>query len=953
GNKIYNNSDEGIHIYNVDAYNNIISSNEVYENYDYNIYISNGASSNIVKDNNIHSSDSDGGIYVAHTTTTNNQIINNTVHDNIDEGIAIGIWSTLAGNNNSVINNTIFSNGLRGIFVNTDNTTVHGNNVYGNSNYGIYIYKVAGHVNVTNNYVYNGLNRGIESQESQNISVTNNYVFNNSLHGFFLYKTNNSLFRNNTLTDNFKSSYGGNVELFVFSFNIFEDNKIIGGSDFGLRTYINVNNNIIRNNLVANSSDDLLKFGDSSSGDCDNNTFINNTFESNGSFNFLATINYANNNEFIDNTFTGSGTHFYFGNDGNNTIFLNTTFDSLSWEVAGVHDVYVKWYLDIKVNTSDGDLENANVTLYNNTDVLEFSELTNASGWILRKNLTEYMYDGSTYTYYTNYTVNTTSPSESYGNNSREIDLTSSIVEYITLDSLNEAPIVSSAKITPTIAHTADNLAGYCNATDANLDNVTYYYEWYNDGILNNSGDSVLCASGHTNNGDGTCTVTLRPDSGGDLTEFPNVVPSGAHYLNVDESVADNDTTFVGSTVDVSGTPTLKVALKENSVISVSPNVDLFATYYIDSWTKTTRPSDSGQWTIADIDALQIGVNATTSLGASDVDLFNLPTSNIPANSIVNSVKIYERSRLNVRTTTNIRVTQVYVNVTYTPSIYYLPGVEINVNNLSNSLTTKGENWTFNCMAFDGIINASSWVNESIIIQNSLPEQVLLDLPENGNNTIDRTPGLSWNVPDDDDSDSLTYHLFVNDSAGGIIYNQTGVATNSYTFSSDLTLDDTYSWRVRANDSEGFGSWSSLWNFTVDSVVTISATTNSIAFGSLGPGVTSNTSTDSPPPFVLQNDGNSLINISVNASQLFDQAALGTDAYQFKVDNTTETGSFSWLTSIINWFNMPSGAVVAIDSLKYEDSTDSVEVDILATVPTDELAGSKSSTVYFEAAIAE
>jgi len=139
----------------------------------------------------------------------------------------------------------------------------------------------------------------------------------------------------------------------------------------------------------------------------------------------------------------------------------------------------------------------------------------------------------------------------------------------------------------------------------------------------------------------------------------------------------------------------------------------------------------------------------------------------------------------------------------------------------------------------------------------------------------------------------------------------------------------------------------------LNSVVTISATTNSISFGSLGPGVTDNTTDDSPAPFVIQNDGNSLVNISVNASQLFDQTLLDNDPYQFKIDNSTETGSFSWLTSLINWLDMPSAAVVAIDSLKYEDDTDTAEVDILVTIPSDELAGSKSSTVYFEAALAE
>ncbi|MBT7237841.1 hypothetical protein HN865_03210 [Candidatus Woesearchaeota archaeon] len=523
----------------------------------------------------------------------------------------------------------------------------------------------------------------------------------------------------------------------------------------------------------------------------------------------------------------------------------------------------------------------------------------------------------------------------------------------VTVD-VNYLPVVDNVNITPVSPYTADNLLGYCNASDSNSDNVTYYYEWYKDSVLNNSGSSAgTCADGHTDNEDGTCTVTLRPNSDGDLSDFPTPA-AGDHYINVDEASADDDTTFVASTKDAFGTPDVRVTIKENSIISYDTNMGITSSYGTDTYIRTTRPSDSSAWTIADIDALQIGMNVTFTLGTSETELYDLPASSIPTDASINEVVTYMRARTNTRSGINIRVTQVYAEVTYTPAPdYYLPSIEINVNNLSSSLTSKGENWTFNCMAFDGAVNASLWLNTSVIIQNSLPDPVSLSSPTEGEEITDRTPALSWGVPSDDDSDSLTYHVFVNDSAGGIILNQTGTGTNSYTFGSDLTLDDTYFWYVRANDSESFGNWSELWNFTLNSVVTISATTNSISFGSLGPGVTDNTTDDSPAPFVIQNDGNSLVNISVNASQLFDQTLLDNDPYQFKIDNSTETGSFSWLTSLINWLDMPSAAVVAIDSLKYEDDTDTAEVDILVTIPSDELAGSKSSTVYFEAALAE
>jgi len=219
-----------------------------------------------------------------------------------------------------------------------------------------------------------------------------------------------------------------------------------------------------------------------------------------------------------------------------------------------------------------------------------------------------------------------------------------------------------------------------------------------------------ICGAGHTDGGEGNCTVTLRPDSAGDLTQFPTAIPDVAHYLNVNESSADDESGFVASTADVSGTPEIGITLKENSVIDSNP-VAVYSFYNTESRADGIKPSDSSAWTIADIDALQIGMNATLSGGVgSDTDLYNLPASNIPAGSTIKRVTTYLRSRTNPKATTNIRVTQVYAEVIYTPAfvnnVLYTDYVNLSVNNetvppaissiQNSSITTSGVtiNWT-------------------------------------------------------------------------------------------------------------------------------------------------------------------------------------------------------------------------------------------------------------------
>ncbi|MGV8161939.1 MAG: BspA family leucine-rich repeat surface protein [Candidatus Nanoarchaeia archaeon] len=49
----------------------------------------------------------------------------------------------------------------------------------------------------------------------------------------------------------------------------------------------------------------------------------------------------------------------------------------------------------------------------------------------------------------------------------------------------NTAPVINSSRILPTPAYTNSTLIGYCNATDVDGTNLTYYTRWYNNNVLN------------------------------------------------------------------------------------------------------------------------------------------------------------------------------------------------------------------------------------------------------------------------------------------------------------------------------------------------------------------------------------------------------------------------------------------------------------------------------------
>jgi len=244
--------------------------------------------------------------------------------------------------------------------------------------------------------------------------------------------------------------------------------------------------------------------------------------------------------------------------------------------------------------------------------------------------------------------------------------------------------------------------------------------------------------------------------------------------------------------------------------------------------------------------------------------------------------------------------------------------------------------------------------------QNNTVPTVSLIAPEDGNVSTNRTPEFSW-VGSDDEGDSLTYELNVTLVPAGSCADPGRIpyarSAENYTIPTYLKcLDDDgdyYEWSVRAHDGVEYGAWSERRKIYIRAEIVISLPVDKVEFGEFLTG-TNDTSDDVPPPFLLQNDGNCYLNVSVNATDLWVEASNPSDYFKYKVDNNSgEEGAFDWTPSQISWAQMPASESVSIVELNWSDEIDSVEVDLNITVPTQEVAGYKESTVYFTASLGE
>lgn len=284
------------------------------------------------------------------------------------------------------------------------------------------------------------------------------------------------------------------------------------------------------------------------------------------------------------------------------------------------------------------------------------------------------------------------------------------------------------------------------------------------------------------------------------------------------------------------------------------------------------------------------------------------------------------------------------------------------LNDLASNETAEGQNWTVAVTGSD-FLNESATIlsNELHIIPNQPPSVPVLIEPTVDNVTTNRTPTFKWADSTDPEDDFITYTLNIScySTAGGSctapgddrLFNLT---TNITTLADELKffVDDGfyYNWTVQAFDWQNESGWAMPRTINLTVLVALSLTTDNVDFGTLGLGETDNTEDDNPPPFVIRNDGNAVIEVNITelGISLWNSTATPNDLYQYKTDNVTgEEGSFNGTRSAITYTNMPKDNLTVLAGFNHSDLQDSAEVEINVTVPLDEPPGQKTSTVVY------
>ncbi len=145
------------------------------------------------------------------------------------------------------------------------------------------------------------------------------------------------------------------------------------------------------------------------------------------------------------------------------------------------------------------------------------------------------------------------------------------------------------------------------------------------------------------------------------------------------------------------------------------------------------------------------------------------------------------------------------------------------------------------------------------------------------------------------------------------------------------------------------GAATGITNVTIATTVTVSLTVNNVDFGVMQVNENNDTWDNSPPPFELQNDGNTIVNVSVYATDLWTQSGYGNPTPNY-LAAANQSGGNAGAGSIFTYTQMPDTGNTTwypIRMLPYASGSDNAYLDINVTVPPEETPGVKTSTVTF------
>lgn len=253
----------------------------------------------------------------------------------------------------------------------------------------------------------------------------------------------------------------------------------------------------------------------------------------------------------------------------------------------------------------------------------------------------------------------------------------------------------------------------------------------------------------------------------------------------------------------------------------------------------------------------------------------------------------------------------------------------------------KGDTLIVEAYANDGTANSSFANSSSTVVQNSAPDNFILSSPNDGQ--VDRgdlpyTVNFSWSSSADNDSDTITYYLYVD---GTLNASLSGTSTNIifYQF-------ETINWYVSANDT--FSSTnSSTRTFTIQENLATAGGSGGGGSGSVNTGYSNNTITrnlsgeivglnsiygfseDIAFDVLIKNNGSLfdvesvIVQISGDSDTVYNQSLA-------KINTGVYTANFSGITNTSRVYEILITAQIDDDILIFKDEFRVVSSEVLA-----------------------
>lgn len=345
-----------------------------------------------------------------------------------------------------------------------------------------------------------------------------------------------------------------------------------------------------------------------------------------------------------------------------------------------------------------------------------------------------------------------------YGNDSLG-NMGASEKVYFTV-AINHPPTTLVVEVTPTVAYTVDDLVCtiISQSSDPDGDPVTYRYEWFRDGELQQTTNTTeltnVFSSTKTAKGEAwTCVVTpndgqIDGPSDEDKLTIQNSPPEAQSLTMLP---ATPDTTFSLNAsynyVDADDDPESGTEIRwyKNGVLQSAHNdlktLSSSATCRSEEWYFTMRPKD--------------GVDFGDLKTSPSVTIQNAPPSKTLVEISPDSPKTTDDLICNI-TVPSVDPdgdSIMYRYEWYKNSVFQL---ELNANNVSAALTIKGQVWKCIVAPNDGIADGPSG-EDSVTILNSPPTRPVVDVTPDSPNITDELTCTIITPSYDPDGDVITY----------------------------------------------------------------------------------------------------------------------------------------------------------------------------------------------------